>query len=114
MRVERRQGSWRKLVVGRYPAIIGPFSHGRSASITPDSVDPPASFARRYRLPIALGFSVLVAVIVVLRHSLNYFVEQPIVEPWKSYIEQLADASPLLALAVHERVRSPLQLSVPR
>ena len=62
--------------------------------MTPDSVDPPASFARRYRLPIALGFSVLVAVIVVLRHSLNYIVEQPIVEPWKSYIEQLADASP--------------------
>ena len=82
--------------------------------MTIDSVDQSPSFARRYRLQIALGFSVLVAGIVVLRLLLNYFGEQPIVEPWKSYIEQLADASPLLALAVHERVRSPLQLSVPR
>jgi len=59
-----------------------------------DSVDPSASFARRYRLPIALGVLVLVACIVVLRLLLNYFGEQPIVEPYKSYIERLAGASP--------------------
>ena len=58
------------------------------------SVDPPASFVRRYRLPIALGVLMLVAVIVVLRLLLNYFGEQPIVEPFKSYIERLAEASP--------------------
>ena len=62
--------------------------------MTTDSVDPSASFARRYRLPIALGVLMLVAVIVALRLLLNYFGEQPIVEPFKSYIEQLADASP--------------------
>jgi hypothetical protein len=62
--------------------------------MTTDSVDPSASFARRYRLPIALGVLVLVAVIVALRLLLNYFGGQPIVEPFKSYIEQLADASP--------------------
>jgi DNA-binding ferritin-like protein (Dps family) len=37
---------------------------------------------------------VLVAAIVGLRLSLNYLAEQPIVEPWKSYIEKLAAASP--------------------
>ena len=62
--------------------------------MTTDSVDPSASFARRYRLPIALGVLMLVAVIVALRLLVNYFGEQPIVEPFKSYIEQLADASP--------------------
>jgi hypothetical protein len=62
--------------------------------MTTDSVDPPASFARRYRLPIALGVLMLVAVIMGLRLLLNYFGEQPIVEPFKSYIEQLAEASP--------------------
>ena len=36
----------------------------------------------------------LVAVIVVTRLLLNYFGALPIVEPFKSYIEQLADASP--------------------
>ena len=62
--------------------------------MTIDSVDQSPSFARRYRLQIALGFSVLVAGIVVLRLLLNYFGEQPIVEPWKSSIEKLANASP--------------------
>ena len=62
--------------------------------MTTDSVGPSASFARRYRLPIALGVSMLVAVIVVSQLLLNHFGEQPIVEPFKSYIEQLADASP--------------------
>ena len=62
--------------------------------MTTDSVDPSASFARRYRVPIALGVLMLVAVIVVTRLLLNYFGAQPIVEPFKSYIEQLADASP--------------------
>ena len=62
--------------------------------MTTDSIDPSASFARRYRLPIALGVLTLLAVIVVLRLLLNYFGEQPIVEPFKSYIMQLADASP--------------------
>jgi|SRR5690349_4900109 len=62
--------------------------------MTTDSVDPPASFARRYRVPIALGVLVLVAGIVAMRLLLNYFGEQPIVEPFKSFIEQLANASP--------------------
>jgi hypothetical protein len=62
--------------------------------MTTDSVDPPASFARRYRVPIALGVLMLVAVIVATRLLLNYFGAQPIIEPFKSYIEQLADASP--------------------
>jgi hypothetical protein len=62
--------------------------------MTTNPVDPPVSFARRYRVPIALGVLMLVAVIVVLRLSLNYLGEQPIVDPFKSYIEQLADASP--------------------
>jgi len=62
--------------------------------MTTDLVEPSPSFARRYRLPIALGVLVLVASIVGLRLSLNYLAEQPIVEPWKSYIEKLADASP--------------------
>jgi hypothetical protein len=62
--------------------------------MTTDSVDPSASFARRYRVPIALGVVMLVAVIVVARLLLNYFGAQPIVEPFKSYIEQLAEASP--------------------
>ena len=62
--------------------------------MTTDSVDPPASFAWRYRLPIALGVLMLVAVIMSTRLLLNYFGEQPIVEPFKSYIERLAEASP--------------------
>jgi len=62
--------------------------------MTTDSVDPSQSFARRYRVPITLGVLVLVASIVGLRLTLNYLAEQPIVEPWKSYIERLANASP--------------------
>ena len=61
--------------------------------MTTDSVDPPASFARRYRLPIAFGVLV-VAVIMGVRLWLNYHAKQPIVEPYKSFIEQLAAASP--------------------
>jgi|SRR5262245_15832944 len=61
---------------------------------TDHPVDPPVSFARRYRLAIALGVLTLVAAMVVLRILLNFFGEQPIVEPYRSYIEQLADASP--------------------
>ena len=61
--------------------------------MTTDSVDPSPSFARRYRVPIALGVLMLVAGIVAAKLLLNYFGEQPIVEPFKSYIEQLADAS---------------------
>src|SRR5262252_2922411 len=59
-----------------------------------ESVDLPPSFARRYRVPIGLGILVLVAGIVAMRLLLNYFGEQPIVEPFKSFIEQLANASP--------------------
>ena len=62
--------------------------------MTRDSVDPPASFARRYRLLIALGVLVVVAVIMGLRLELDYLAEQPIVDPHKSFIEQLAAASP--------------------
>jgi hypothetical protein len=62
--------------------------------MTTHLVDPSPSFARRYRVPIALGVLVLVAFFVALRLTLNYLAEQPIVEPWKSYIEKLADASP--------------------
>jgi len=62
--------------------------------MTTDLVDPSPSFARRHRVPIALGVLVLVAFFVALRLTLNYLGEQPIVEPWKSYIEKLADASP--------------------
>ena len=62
--------------------------------MTTDSVDPSASFARRYRVPIALGVLMLVAGIVATKLLLNYFGEQPIVEPFKSFIEQLANASP--------------------
>jgi|SRR5262245_30835940 len=64
--------------------------------MTRDSVDPPASFARRYRLSyIALGVLVMVAVIMGWRLLQNHLVEQPIVDPYKSFIEQLAAASPL-------------------
>ena len=45
--------------------------------MTRDSVDPPASFARRYRLPIALGV-LLVAVIMGLRLWLDQQGKQPI------------------------------------
>jgi hypothetical protein len=62
--------------------------------MTRDSVDPPASFARRYRLLIALGVLVVVAVIMGLRLLLDHLAEQPIVDPYKSFIEQLAAASP--------------------
>ena len=62
--------------------------------MTTDSVDPPASFARRYRLPIAFGVLVVVAVLIGLRLSLDHLAEQPIVDPYKSFIEQLAAASP--------------------
>src|SRR5215471_13489575 len=58
--------------------------------MTADSIDPPASFVRRYRVPIALGVLMLVAGIV----ALLFFQRQPIAEPFKSYIEQLANASP--------------------
>ena len=61
--------------------------------MTRDSVNPPASFARRYRLPIALGV-LLVAVIMGLRLWLDHQAKQPIVDPYKSFIEQLAAASP--------------------
>jgi hypothetical protein len=61
--------------------------------MTTDSVDPPASFARRYRLPIAFGVLV-VAFIIGLRLWLDHQAEQPIVDPYKSLIEQLAAASP--------------------
>jgi hypothetical protein len=57
------------------------------------SVDPPASFARRYRLPIAFGV-LLVAVIICSRLWLDHQAKQPIVDPYKSFIEQLAAASP--------------------
>jgi len=62
--------------------------------MTTDSVGPPSSFVRRYRLPIALGVLVLAAVTIGLRLWLNYLAEQPIVDPFKSYIEELAAASP--------------------
>jgi hypothetical protein len=62
--------------------------------MTADSVDPPPSFARRY-LPIALGVLVVVAVIMGLRPWLAHVAaEQPIVDPYKSFIEQFAAASP--------------------
>ena len=61
--------------------------------MTRDSVGPPASFARRYRLPIALGV-LLVAVIMGLRLWLDHQGKQPIVDPYKFFIEQLAAASP--------------------
>src|SRR5262245_16435096 len=67
---------------------------GRSTSMTRDSVDPPASFARRYRLLIALGVLVVVAVIIGSRLLLDHLAEQPIVDPYRSFIEQLAAASP--------------------
>jgi hypothetical protein len=57
------------------------------------SVYSPASFARRYRLPIVLGLLV-VAVIIGLRLGLDHLAKQPIVDPYKSFIEQLAAASP--------------------
>jgi len=60
--------------------------------MTTDTVDP--SFARRHRLLVALGVLMLVAIIVFMRLSRNYLAEQPIVAPWKSYIERLANASP--------------------
>jgi hypothetical protein len=59
-----------------------------------ESVDPPASFVRRYRLPLTFGALMLVAGLVATKLLLNYFGEQPIVEPFKSFIEQLANASP--------------------
>ena len=61
--------------------------------MTRDSANPPASFARRYRLPIALGV-LLVAVIMGLRLWLDHQGKQPIVDPYKFFIEQLAAASP--------------------
>jgi hypothetical protein len=57
------------------------------------SVYSPASFARRYRLPIVLGLLV-VAVIIGLRLGLDHLAKQPIADPYKSFIEQLAAASP--------------------
>ena len=61
--------------------------------MTTDSIDPPPSFARRYRLPIALGV-LLVAVIIGLRLWLDRQGKQPILDPYKFFIEQLAAASP--------------------
>jgi hypothetical protein len=61
--------------------------------MTTDSY-PPASFARRYRLQIAFGVLVVVAVIMGLRLWRDYLAKQPIVDPYKSFIEQLAAASP--------------------
>jgi predicted negative regulator of RcsB-dependent stress response len=62
--------------------------------MTRDSVDPPGSFARRYRLSIALGVLLVVAAIIGLRLWRDHLAEQPIVGPYKSFIEQLAAASP--------------------
>jgi predicted negative regulator of RcsB-dependent stress response len=65
--------------------------------MTRDSVDPPASFARRYGLSIALGVLVVVAAIMGLmglRLWLDHRAEQPLVGPYKHFIEQLAAASP--------------------
>ena len=62
--------------------------------MTTDSVDPPPSFVRRYRVPITFGVLMLVVGLVATKLLLNYFGEQPIVEPFKSFIEQLANASP--------------------
>jgi predicted negative regulator of RcsB-dependent stress response len=53
----------------------------------------PASFARRYQLSIALGVLV-VAVLMGLRLWLDHRAEQPIVGPYKSFIDALAAASP--------------------
>jgi len=57
------------------------------------TTDLPASFARRYRLQIAFGVLV-VAVIMGLPLWRGYVAKQPIVDPYKSFIEQLAAASP--------------------
>jgi hypothetical protein len=62
--------------------------------MTTESVDPPASFVRRYRVPITFGALMLVAGLVATKLLMNYFGELPIVEPFKSFIEQLANASP--------------------
>jgi predicted negative regulator of RcsB-dependent stress response len=62
--------------------------------MTRGSVDPPASFARRYGLSIALGVLVMVAVVVGWHLWLGHRANQPIVGPYKSFIEQLAAASP--------------------
>ena len=48
--------------------------------------------SRRYRLPIALGV-LLVAVIMGLRLWLDHQGKQPIVDPYNTFIEQLAAAS---------------------
>ena len=61
--------------------------------MTTDSIDPPPSFARRYRLPIAIGVLV-VAFLMGLRLWRDHEGKQPIVEPYKFFIEQLAAASP--------------------
>ena len=61
--------------------------------MTRDSVNPPASFARRYRLPIAIGVLV-VAFLMGLRLWRDHEGKQPIVDPYKFFIEQLAAASP--------------------
>jgi hypothetical protein len=66
------------------------FFNEKSVSMAIESIDPPASFARRYRVPIGLGVLVLVVGIVALR----LLPDQPIDEPFKSFIEQLANASP--------------------
>jgi hypothetical protein len=46
--------------------------------------------ARRYRLQIAFGVLVVVAVIMGSRLWRDYLAKQPIVDPYKSFIEQLA------------------------
>jgi len=61
--------------------------------MTTDSIDPPPSFARRYRLPIAIGVLV-VAFLMGLRLWRDHEGKQPIVDPYKFFIEQLAAASP--------------------
>ena len=61
--------------------------------MTTDSIDPPPSFARRYRLPIAIGILV-VAFLMGLRLWRDHEGKQPIVDPYKFFIEQLAAASP--------------------
>jgi hypothetical protein len=64
------------------------YSDWKKAEDVPElaaEVDPPASFPRRYRLSyIALGVLVMVAVIMGWR----------LLDPFKSFIEQLAAASP--------------------
>ena len=62
--------------------------------MTRGSVDPPPSFSWRYGLWIALGLLAVVAVFMAVRLWRDHLAEQPIVGPYKAFIEQLAHASP--------------------